>query len=99
MTIEEAIEFLKKQEGKDILLNMKGIITTNVKIEKMQLKQEEHELIFENNSFKIGFNLKQLRKINKVLENEILLEFEQLQDVLITIGELSTFKCISNILT
>ncbi len=85
MTIEEAIEFLQKQEGKDILLNTQGIITTNTRIKKMKIKKEEHNLIIENKTSQIGFNLKQLRKISKVAENEILLEFEQLQDVSITI--------------
>ena len=88
MTTEKLIEFLKLQEKNNLLLSLQGIIITTILIEKMQLLQEEDKLILqnkENQSEMIGFNLSQLMKITKIKENEILLEFDQLQTVIITI--------------
>lgn len=88
MTTEKLIEFLQKQEKKDILLNLQGIIITTILIKKMQLAQVENKLILQNEENveeKIGFNLSQLMRITKMKKNEILLEFDQLQEVTIII--------------
>lgn len=88
MTTEKLIEFLQTHEKKDILLNLQGIIITKMVIEKMQLMQKEKQLLLlnkENEEQSMGFNLSQLMRITKIMENEILLEFDQLQSVTIKI--------------
>ncbi len=85
MTIGELMEFLQEQKGKDIVLNLQGIIMTTIQIRQMQIQQQECNLFLENDMEKIGFNLNQLMKISKISANEILLEFDQLQSVMVTI--------------
>lgn len=85
MTIEEFVKILKIQNGKDTELRLQGIIDTNIKIESVQIRLEENKLFLENDFAKIGLNLNQLMKINQIRENEILLEFDQLQNVMIRI--------------
>lgn len=82
MTKEELIKFLEENTGKKIRLKMKGIITTTIQIEKMKVKYEDSYLCF---SSEVKLNLHQLIKISKIKENEILLEFDQLQNVTIII--------------
>lgn len=82
MTKEELIKFLEENTEKKIRLNMEGIITTTTQIEKMKVKYEDSYLCF---SSKVELNLHQLIKISKIKENEILLEFDQLQNVTIII--------------
>ncbi len=86
MLIEELMGFLQTQKGQVIEVILQGIIIANVFIENMQARQEEKSLILENKKnleISIGFNLKQLMKITKLQENEILLEFDQLQNAII----------------
>lgn len=82
MTKEELIKFLEENTEKKIRLNMEGIITTTIQIEKMKVKYEDSYLCF---SSEVELNLHQLIKISKIKENEILLEFDQLQNVTIII--------------
>lgn len=88
MTTEKLIKFLQKQEKKDILLNLQGIITTTIIIKNMKLLQEKNKLLLQNRENIeeiIAFNLSQLMRITNMKPNEILLEFDQLQDVTIMI--------------
>ncbi len=88
MITKELIQFLQKQEGKDIILILQGIIIANILIEYIQIKQEDKNLIIENKvdtNVSIGFNLSQLMKITIIQENEVLLEFDQLQKITIKI--------------
>lgn len=82
MTKEELIKFLEENTEKKIRLNMEGIITTTIQIEKMKVNYEDSYLCF---SSEVELNLHQLIKISKIKENEILLEFDQLQNVTIII--------------
>lgn len=82
MTKEELIKFLEENTEKKIRLNMDGIITTTIQIEKMKVNYEDSYLCF---SSEVELNLHQLIKISKIKENEILLEFDQLQNVTIII--------------
>ena len=89
MLKEELIDFLQHQNKKDILLKMQGIITTSMIIEKCQTRQENNQLVLEstiNSNKKVGLNLSQLMKITQTKINEILLEFDQLQQVIISLG-------------
>lgn len=85
MTREELMEFLQEQKGKDMVLNLQGIIITTIQIKQMQVRQQEHNLYLENRVEKVGFNLNQLMKISKIKTNEILLEFDPLQSVVMII--------------
>ncbi|MCI8637109.1 MAG: hypothetical protein HFJ36_04610 [Clostridia bacterium] len=87
MLADELIKILEKQKGKDILLHLKGIVETAITIEKMQICIKDKMLFFksEEKSQNVGFNLSQLMKISIISSNEILLEFDQLQSVIINI--------------
>lgn len=90
MTTNELVKFLQKQQERNILLNLQGIVITNLTIYQMHVKKKENKLLLENKKNtknKIGFNLSQLMKITKIKENEILLEFDPIQKVSITIEE------------
>lgn len=84
MTIEEMVKVLREQKEEDIELSLQGIITTDIRIESAKIKVKRNQLFLEGNLGKIGFNLNQLMKIIPIQENEILLEFDQLQQVRIT---------------
>ena len=87
MTIEDLIKILQKQEEKNITLELEGIIITKILIEKMKISLKKHNLFFESKierKTKLGINLNQLMKISKIKDNEILLEFDQLQSLKIS---------------
>ena len=93
MTIEELTKLLQEQKGNDILLELQGIITTTIHIAQMNISHEKNFLFLENkenNRQRVGFNLSQLMKIHKIEKNKILLEFDQLQNAMITIKEAIT---------
>lgn len=86
MLTEELIEFLHKRKGQVAEVILQGIVIANIIIENMQARQEEKNLLLENKKnlkINVGFNLKQLMKITKLQEDEILLEFDQLQSAII----------------
>jgi len=86
MLTEELIEFLQRRKGQVAEVILQGIVIANIVIENMQARQEEKNLLLENKRnlrVSVGFNLKQLMKITKLQENEILLEFDQLQNAII----------------
>lgn len=88
MTTEELIKYLKERNGKKATLKLQGIIDTKLKIEQMNIKVQEGYLYLQSEndiSSSIKLNLHQLKKISKVEEKEILLEFDQLQNVTIII--------------
>lgn len=85
MTVDELIKILKEQVGKEILLTLQGIIETTISINKANVRVEEKVLFLENKEQKVGFNLSQLMKISCIKPNEFFLEFDQLQNVTITI--------------
>lgn len=86
MSTEEFIKYLEKQMNKNAVLELKGIIETEVEIEEIGIKSMEKFLILQNKNIKkqkVILNLHQLMKITKLEENTILLEFDQLQTVTI----------------
>ena len=86
MKTKELIEFLQKQEEKSVLLKLQGIITSTITIQKMKVKTKGKQLVLEsqeNEKQQIAFNISQLMKVTPVKENEILLEFDPLQNVTI----------------
>lgn len=48
MKKEEFIEYLKNQNGKQIILDLKGIITTKLEIKEIQIKYEKGYLILKS---------------------------------------------------
>ena len=93
MTIEELTKLLQEQEGNDILLELQGIVTTTIHIAQMKISHEKNFLFLENkenNKQRVGFNLNQLMRIHKIEKNKILLEFDQLQNAMITIKKAIT---------
>lgn len=88
MTVYECIEFLKSKEEETVIVSLNGIITTQIEMKKIRLIYEEGYLTLEDVEGlvnQIKFNLHQLRKSTLVKENQILLEFEQLQNVRISV--------------
>lgn len=84
MLIEEFIEYLNNQKNKDIILELKGIIETTIKIKHIEIEEMDKYLTIkseENKEQKIKINLHQLMKIDKINEDEFLLEFDQLQTI------------------
>lgn len=85
MTIEECIKKIKEKTNQKVEIQLKGIITTQIKIKELEIKYENYNLILKEKSEKenkIEFNMYQLRKAS-IVENQIVLEFEQLQNVYI----------------
>lgn len=98
MTTEKLIKLLQEQEKKDILLNLQGIITTTIIIKNMKLLQEKNKLLLQNRENIeeiIAFNLSQLMRITNRRPNEILLEFDQLQEVTIIIKKINKKSYLS----
>ena len=84
MLVENFIKFIKEQENNNITLELKGIIETTIKIKKTDIQELDKYLTIkskEDVNQNIKLNLHQLMKINVVDENEILLEFDQLQTI------------------
>lgn len=96
MVVDELVKILEEQKGKDIVLDLKGIVETVITIGKMQISVKDNMLFFENEekAQRVGFNLNQLMKISKIKSNEILLEFDQLQSVTISILEFNESRII-----
>ena len=89
MNIDELIKYLDACINKDLILILEGIVSMKIKIEKAKIEYDENYIIVENdenNLQKIKFNLHQLMKASKQNEN-IILEFDQLQKVILTIKE------------
>ncbi len=85
MTIEECIKKIKEKTNQKVEIQLKGIITTQIKIKELEINYENYNLILKEKSEKenkIEFNMYQLRKAS-IVENQIVLEFEQLQNVYI----------------
>ena len=88
MERRELIEILRKHNKKDILLCLNGIIATKILIKNIKILQKNNYLIIENRQnrkIKIGLNLRQLMKIRKTKINELELQFDQLQQVIISL--------------
>lgn len=88
MLVEEFIQYLKGHINKNIVLELKGIIETTIKINQIIVKDINRHLIIQSqNSLnkKIKINLHQLMKIKNLNEKEFLLEFDQLQNINIRI--------------
>lgn len=84
MTTEEFIKYLEKETNKNAVLELKGIIETEIEIEEIEIKNIEKYLIVQNKKIKeqkIILNLHQLMKITKLEADTILLEFDPLQTV------------------
>mgnify|MGYP004555820167 CR=1 FL=1 len=85
MTIEECIKKIKEKTNQKVEIQLKGIITTQIKIKELEINYENYNLILKEKiekENKIEFNMYQLRKAS-IVENQIVLEFEQLQNVYI----------------
>lgn len=84
MTTEEFIKYLENQTNKNVVLELKGIIETEINIGKTEINNIEKYLTLQNKERKeqkVILNLHQLMKITKLEENTILLEFDPLQTV------------------
>ena len=93
MSKGEFLEYLSNQENKTVILSLEGIITLKMEIQNVIINYNEDYILLENkndSSSNIKFNLHQLMKISKQINEEvckIVLEFDQLQSVIITIKE------------
>ena len=88
MERKELIEILRKHNRKNIVLCLNGIIATDMLIENIKIIQKKNYLIIENRKnrkIKIGLNLRQLMKIRKTKINELELQFDTLQQVIISL--------------
>ena len=88
MQRKELIEILRKHNRKNIILYLNGIIATDMLIENIKIIQKKNYLIIENRKnrkIKIGLNLRQLMKIRKTKINELELQFDTLQQVIISL--------------
>ena len=84
MSTEEFIKYLEKHTNKNVVLELKGIIETKIKIENIEIKNIEKFLTLQSEKIKeqkVVLNLHQLMKITMLEENTILLKFDQLQTV------------------
>ena len=84
MSTEEFIKYLEKHTNKNVVLELKGIIETKIKIENIEIKNIEKFLTLQSEKIKeqkVVLNLHQLMKITMLEQNTILLEFDQLQTV------------------
>lgn len=84
MTTEEFIKYLENQTNKNVVLELKGIIETEINIGKTEINNIEKYLTLQNKERKeqkVILNLHQLMKITRLEENTILLEFDPLQTV------------------
>ena len=89
MTNEDFINYLVTQANKTIIFTLEGIVSLKIQIEKINIKYNEDYIEIENgqnNNSYIKLNLHQLMKISKE-ESSLVLEFDQLQKVIITIKE------------
>lgn len=84
MLVDEFIKFLENQENRNIILELNGIIKTTIEMKQIEIKEHDKYLTIqnkENKEEKITINMHQLIKINKLNEDEFLLEFDQLQEI------------------
>lgn len=84
MSTEEFIKYLEKHTNKNVVLELKGIIETKIKIENIEIKNIEKFLTLQSEKIKeqkVVLNLHQLMKITMLEQNTILLKFDQLQTV------------------
>lgn len=84
MIVDELIKYLKEQEGNNVILELEGIIETTIMINKIEIQELDKYLTIkskEDSKQNIKINLHQLMKTNTLNENEILLEFDQLQTI------------------
>lgn len=89
MLKNEFLKYLSMQENKTITFTLKGIIYLKIEIKNVRIKYDENYITIENKEKSVSnikLNLHQLMKISKE-ESQIILEFDQLQSVIITIKE------------
>lgn len=87
MLLEDLIKELKRFDDKDIKIELRGIIETNIELKQIEIdEKDKYLIIIEKNDNKIKINLHQLMKINKLNENSYLLEFDQLQTIKIILN-------------
>ena len=91
MSKDELLKYLNNQENKTVILNLEGIITLKIEIKNVIVNYNEDYILLENkkeSSSNIKLNLHQLMKISKQINKEIcniILEFDQLQKVIINV--------------
>lgn len=81
MKRKEIMRFLLQQQGRNVILDLEGIVSTIIEIKSLKIIRKRNYLFFNN----IGLNLNQLMRISLMNESEIFLEFDQLQTVKIKI--------------
>ena len=83
--LDKELEFYK---NKNVLLELNGIITTNIVIKNAKIKTTENEIIFfNNNEEKISINIHQILKIEKLENEKIKIELDQLQNIEISLNK------------
>ena len=77
--LEKELEVYKNQ---DVLLELDGIITTKIIIKNTKAKITEDEIVFFNDDEeKFSINLHQVLKIQKLENEKIKIELDQLQSI------------------
>lgn len=92
MTTEELIKYLENQSNKNVLLELKGIVETEIWMEETKISNIERYLILQSRKIKeqkIILNLHQLMKITKMERDIILLKFDSLQEIKIKLFPLT----------
>ncbi len=77
--LDKELELYRNQ---DVLLELNGIITTKIIIKDVKVKITKDEIIFLNDSEeKFSINLHQILKIQKLENEKIKIELDQLQSI------------------
>ena len=76
---------LEVYRNQDVLLELDGIITTKIIINNARIKITEDEIVFFNDDEeKLSINLHQVLKIQKLENEKIKIELDQLQSIIIS---------------
>lgn len=88
MEFKELIKYLKEKQDTVFVFELKGIVSTIISIENVNIRTDSLFLTIENNKNnmeKIILDLHQLIRFNIIEERKVLLEFDQLQKIIIEI--------------
>ncbi len=87
ISIDQLIKLFEEHKGQKTIIEINGIISTKIIIEKINAQIEDGYIIIEeveDKEQKIKLNMHQLMKVIEMEKDVVLLEFDQLQNVKIT---------------
>ena len=81
MLVDEFINYLKEQENKNIVLELKGIIETNIEIKQIEVLELNKYLTIKSKNVESGIDEKEKKNNYENKDNRITINLHQLMKI------------------